>query len=84
MKELSSSDIRNDFSEAINRVAYNKERIAVNRHGKKVAALVPMEDLDLLERIEEQSDLRAARRAMKEKGDNIPWQKVKEELGLDK
>lgn len=82
MKELSTSDIRKDFSEAINQVVYNKERIAVNRHGKKVAVLVPVEDFELLERLEEENDLRAARRAMKEKGKNISWDKVKKELGL--
>jgi len=83
MTELSTSNIRKEISEAINRVQYNKERITVNRHGKKVAVLVPVEDVERLERMEEESDLRAARKAMKEKGANIPWKQLKQELGLD-
>lgn len=83
MTELSTSTIRKEISEAINRVQYNKERITVNRHGKKVAVLVPVEDVERLERMEEESDLRAARKAMKEKSANIPWNQLKQELGLD-
>ncbi|MBZ0257093.1 type II toxin-antitoxin system Phd/YefM family antitoxin [bacterium] len=82
MADLSTSDIRKDLSETINRVMYNKERITLNRHGKKVAVLVPVEDLELLEKIEQERDLRAARKAVKEKGKNVPWKQAKNELGL--
>lgn len=83
MKEIEESNARKEFSEIINQVTYNKERITVYRHGKKVAAVVPYEDLLLLEKMEEETDLRAARQAMKEKGDNIPWEDVKKELNID-
>lgn len=33
-------------------------------------------------RSEDKTDVRLARKAMKEKGPNIPWQKVKKDLGL--
>jgi PHD/YefM family antitoxin component YafN of YafNO toxin-antitoxin module len=80
MDDISTSRIRNPVSAAVNRVAYNKERIMIHRQGRKVAAMVPVEDLKLLERLEEESDLQDARNAMKEKGENLSWEKLKEEL----
>jgi hypothetical protein len=35
-----------------------------------------------LERLEDEIDLKAARKAMKEGGPTIPWEQVKKELGL--
>lgn len=65
----------------INRVAYQGERVVLERRGKGVAALVSMEDLAMLEAMENDADVRAARKAMKEKG-SIPWEQVKAELGV--
>jgi prevent-host-death family protein len=62
------ADIRNQLADAINRVAYAGERIVLERRGKKVAALVSVEDLELLEEMEDQADIRAAKKALKEKG----------------
>ena len=39
------------------RVAYKGERIVLERHGKDVAALVSVEDLELLEELEDRTDL---------------------------
>jgi prevent-host-death family protein len=61
-------DIRNNLADALNRVAYGGERIVLERRGKGVAVLVSMEDLALLERIEDEQDIKAARKALKEKG----------------
>jgi prevent-host-death family protein len=61
-------DIRNSLADAINRVAYAGERIILERRGKGVAALVSVEDLALLERLENEADVKAARKALKEKG----------------
>ena len=80
------ADIRNNMADALNRVAYQGERIILERRGKGVAAIVPMEDLALLEAIEDRQDTKAARKAlaeMKRKGQKpIGWNKVKKELGL--
>ena len=74
-------DIRNNLADAINRVAYAGERIILERRGKGVAALVSVEDLALLEELENQGDIRAARKALKEKG-GVPLEKIKERLGM--
>lgn len=74
-------DIRNNLADALNRVAYAGDRIILERRGKGVAALVSMEDLALLERIEDEQDIKAARKALKEKG-MITQDEVKKRLGM--
>ncbi len=39
------------LSDTLNQVSYGKERIVIRRHGKEIAALVPMEDLAFLEEL---------------------------------
>ena len=70
---LNSSKIRNEFAAVLNRV--------VRRSGKDVAALVSLEDLDILRKIEDRLDNEAADKALKDPH-RIPWEKLKKDLGL--
>ena len=81
MPTLAATALRSNIAETLNRVAYRGERIALERHGKTVAALVSKEDLELLEALEDRMDLAAARRALKEPG-RRPWERLKKDLGL--
>ena len=81
MTKIAATAVRDAFSETISRVRYNGERIALERHGKIVAALVSAEDLELLQALEDKVDLAAARKALKEPGRRT-WAKVKADLGL--
>lgn len=88
MTRLTTSEARNDFAEILNRVAYQGERVILHRRGKNVAAIIPMEELALLEKLiqaaEDKDDLEEIRKAKKEiarKG-TIPWDEIKKELGL--
>ena len=81
MTKLAATALRSAFADTINRVAYKGERIALERHGKTVAALVSAEDLELLEALENRMDLAAARRALKEPG-RRSWNKVRADLFL--
>ena len=78
--------IRSRLADTLNRVAYQGERIVLERRGKGVAALVSMDDLAALERMEDEIDAREAKKAladMKRKGlKPIPWEQVKAELAL--
>jgi prevent-host-death family protein len=78
---LNAARVREQFAEALNRVGYGKERVVIERHGKPVAALVPIEDLETLRALEDRIDLEAARDVLKQT-DALPWAKVKAALGL--
>ena len=80
---LDLSRARALFTESVNRVNYRGERIVIKKHGRPVAALVPIEDLELIRELEDRIDLADARKALAEsKGKLIPWETVKRELGL--
>ncbi len=81
MTHLTISDARQRLADTVNRVAYTRERIILQKRGKSVAALVPIEDLELLEQIEDRLDLEAAREALKEPGE-LPYEEVRRRLGL--
>jgi len=71
------------MADVLNRVAYAKERVRITRRGKEVAAVVPIEDLELIERLEDEIDIREAEKALREtrKEGTIPLQKIREEFG---
>jgi prevent-host-death family protein len=79
-RKLTTSTARTEFADILNRVAYAGERVILHRHKKPVAALVPIEDLEILEQIEDRADLDEVRKRLKEPA--IPWSKIKKELGL--
>ena len=83
MTRLAASKIREHFSDTLNRVAYGGERFLLHRRGKPLAAIVSIEDLKALEELEDKIDIKAARKALKEKG-TIPYEKIRRELGLDR
>lgn len=74
--------IRNTLADALNRVAYSGERVILERRGKGVAALVSMDDLELLEAVEDRIDLEAARQARAEGGKPIPLEQLADWLGI--
>ena len=82
MTEIGVADIRADLADVINRVAYGGERIVLQRRGKRVLAVVSMEDLELLNALEDRADVKASMKARKEKG-AVPLEKIKARLGLE-
>lgn len=83
-RPLELTELRHRFAETINRVGFGKERVMLSRHGNPVVALVPIEDLQLLEALEDRIDLEEARAALVEAKAQgaTPWEQVKAELGL--
>ena len=49
MTIASATEVRGNFSDVLGRVAYGKERVTIERRGRPMAALVPIEDLERLE-----------------------------------
>jgi prevent-host-death family protein len=88
MPRLSVSKAQEEFPEVVNRAAYGKERTIVSRRGKDLAAVIPIEDLHLLERLAQEemdrqdlADAKAALKEAEEKG-TIPLKEAKKQLGL--
>jgi prevent-host-death family protein len=83
MTMLEATKAKDAFSDTLNRAAYGKERIILTRRGKPIAALVPLEDLELLDELENSADAEDVRLAREEaaRGEIVAWDDVKAELG---
>ncbi len=79
---VSASRAREEFADLINRVAYGKETVLIHRRKKPVAAIIPIDDPEFLERIEDEIDIREGRKAMREKGRNRTLEEVKRRYHL--
>lgn len=78
------ADARSGLAELLNRVAYGKERLVITRHGREIAAIVPIEDLQLANRLRKFVARKDVARALAEldAGRSTAWATLREELGL--
>ncbi|MGD8331482.1 MAG: type II toxin-antitoxin system Phd/YefM family antitoxin [Acidobacteriota bacterium] len=84
MENISAADARKQFAELLSRAAYGKERFVVTRHGKEMGAIVPVEDLDLLERLKRfaaRKEVQAALREIEDEG-TTSWNAIKRSLDI--
>lgn len=84
MGRMTAAEAQAGFAKVIDRAERGKERVLLTRRGKAVAAVVPMEDVKFLEKLEDRLDLEDAMDALakaKEEG-TVPWEKIKADLGL--
>lgn len=77
----SMTDARQDFTALANQVMFNRERVCISKNNKPVFALVPIEDLQALEALEDRIDLDEALKALKEPG-SVSLKAFKKKLGL--
>ena len=82
--DMSTVELRENLSDAVNRAAFGKERVVLTRRGKKLAGIVPFEDIQLLEAMEDRRNIEDAKKALGEaaKKGTISLDKLKQELGL--
>ena len=80
--KVSTADARKNFADIVNKVAYGKESIVLTRRGQDVAALVSIDELELLQQIEDHIDIEDAKQALAESGANIPAGEVWKQLGF--
>jgi len=84
-ERISTVEARERLSEIVNRAAFGKERVILSRRGKALVAVVPLEDLAILEDLEQKADLDAYRKAKvdfeRSGRKSVPWTQVKKELG---
>jgi PHD/YefM family antitoxin component YafN of YafNO toxin-antitoxin module len=86
MTHLTANQLRDNVDNALNRVVVDGERLVLRRNGRKVAAIIPIEDLKVLEAWEDRRDAEEAEKALKEFQESgqeaIPYEKIREKLGL--
>ena len=81
MTAVSIVDMRKHFAHIINTATYKKERFVLLRHNKPVVAIVPMEDYELLEALEDRIDMDDAVAILKDPNrEFLDWDEVKGEL----
>ena len=73
---------KNSLSRFLNRAAYGGERVIVSSRGTPKAAVIGMDDLRKLERLEELEDALSAWEGLEahRRGETLPWEEVKANL----
>lgn len=84
MSTIPFSEARTHLTDIVNEVAYGGKRIVLTRKGKKLVAIVSLEDLDIIEAVEDKLDVAAAKKADEDikKHGTVSWEKAKRKLGL--
>jgi prevent-host-death family protein len=75
------TEARHSFADIADQVRIKGERFCISKNNKPALALVPFEDMELLEKLEDIIDLREALKALEEPG-GISLEAFREELGL--
>ena len=75
--EVAASAVRQNFSRIIDGVRVGGERILVTQHGRPVAAVIGVEDLELLQLLEDRMDVAEARRRMKETANKVSLEELR-------
>jgi len=88
LEKVTASDARNTFSELISSVKYGRRRVCITSNGKDMAAMIPLQDLEvfeaLLRRYEDEVDSRDAKIALEEaeREGTVSLDELIAELGL--
>lgn len=83
MAALNVTQARRDFATVLSRVEHHGERIVLRRHGRDVVAIVPADDVRLLEAIEDRMDIEEAISRLRDGQKPVAYDAVRKQLGLD-
>ena len=81
MLSITITDLRSKIRKLADMVAFKGERIRVERNGETAFVLVSEEDAALLEALEDKRDLKAAKKALKDRY-SISLDELEKDLGL--
>jgi prevent-host-death family protein len=79
MDIISSAQARSTFPDLVGQATYGKRRFVITRRGKKVAAIVPIEDLERLLELEDSLDIEKIEDTLKNE-EFESWNKSKKEI----
>jgi len=79
MPMVTATQLRKRIGEILDAVEFHGERVILTRRGRPAAAIVPIADLELLERLGDRLDAAEADEAANDSDNQgrIPWEKVK-------
>jgi len=81
MYHVRTTQLRCEIGAVVSRAEYAKERIVIERRGKPVAAVIPIEDLAALEELEDRLDVEEAERILADPNTEwVPWEEVQAKL----
>lgn len=82
MRDVTTAEARKNLADLLNRVAYTREHVLVTRRGREIAAIVPVEDFELLQRLRRARGSGDAEEALREwaAGASVSWADLREEL----
>lgn len=83
LAEITTVEASGRLLELLGLVDDDARTIYLTRDGKRVAAIVPADAAEYLDRVEDEYYARRATEAMEDGGPTIPWEQVKAELHLD-
>ena len=56
LHSVTTNELHDNLSQTVNRAAYGCEPVLIIRRGSKIAAIISIQDLDLLERMRQRRD----------------------------
>lgn len=85
MHSIPAKQARLEFTHIVDEVAFRGERYVVTRNGRELAAMVSMEDLEILQSLENKRDVEIAKKAeehIRQHG-TVSWEEIEKRLGID-
>ncbi len=82
INKVTTAEARKNLADIVNNVAFGKDTVILTRRGKELAALISIEDLELLQKYEDLADIQDAWKIKDEQGTNIKIADLKKELDL--
>ncbi len=64
-QKRTTTQARREFADIVAAAHYGAERTTITRNGKPMAAVVPLEDLEAMEALEDMMDLKVAKQRLK-------------------
>lgn len=84
MDDVTTAEARKNLADLLNKVAYAGERVVVTRRGREIAAIVPVDEVGLADRLRRFLASRDVARALEQldRDEGASWAALKDELGL--
>ena len=77
MNKVTVTELKEDFRKITGRVEVAGERVIVRRNSRDAFALIPIDDLRLLELVEDKLDALLALKSLDDPRPSIPWEDAK-------